>query len=518
MRNIQLGCLPIDKLRARRRRKGKEMIKRITTTYKNLNLDIKDLGEINYFVGKNGSGKTRLFDAVNTKFSKNEEIGNETKLYSFNVNLLEHCFNFRLNNQTEIDSLMAKDVKSYNITDEKNPYNKRRMPNGLTEDFKKHYITKVIIELFFGQNNFKIDIGNLRQGEFHSNNYIIFFEKEEYKFCLEECSSGFQSLFKTWNNIYHQNYPNSEGVKVDFTNKSVYYLLTLDEGDRHLHPFLAKLLPEKLELIKDGIRDYFIQNGSESKKTIVQIFVSTHSPFLIRGALKQDNHKIFLLENGKLKNSFDKQQLIEQSGLPFDNVLSDLGFEMKDIYYPNCLIYVEGPTDIIYIHYWLKLYIKENDLTDFQKGIDFDFVEYGGTLASHLTVTIQNPDDQFDTNLTTSLQNMFSSNRNVLFITDDDDGKSKFEDAKNRIEEILAENKKKGFNNEFIKCSSVKTIEDFIGDNINADKSKPKLKASINNVLCWKDNQDLKLSDFHLKLEQELICKVYDFIKICQNS
>ncbi len=500
------------------------MIKRIITKYKNLNLDIKDLGEINYFVGKNGSGKTRLLDAVNTKFSKNEEIGNETELYSFNDILLKKSFHFRLCNQTEIDSLMAKDVKSYNITDEKNPYNKRRITLGLSEAFKNHDITKMIIELFFGQNNFKIDIGNLRQGEFQGNNYIRFFENEEYKFCLEECSSGFQSLFKTWNNIYHQNYLNSEGGKVDFTNNSVYYLLTLDEGDRHLHPSFAKRLPEKLEHIKDGIRDFFIQNGSDSKKTIVQIFVSTHSPFLIRGALENTNHKIFHLEDGCLKKSFDRQKLIDQSGLPFDNVLSDLGFEMKDIYYPNCLIYVEGPTDIIYIHYWLKLYIKEKlsinekKIKDYQKGIDFDFVEVGGTLASHLTATFHNPDDKFDEKLTSSLQNMFSSNRNVLFITDDDGGKSNFEKAKKRIENLLKQNKEKGFNNEFIKCASVKTIEEFIGDNIAADKSKPKLKASVNNVFHWKSREDLMLRDFHPHLEEELIEKIYNFIKSCQNS
>jgi hypothetical protein len=290
----------------------------------------------------------------------------------------------------------------------------------------------------------------------------------------------------------------------------------LDELDRHLHPNISKKVPGLLNKLQSHLVYYCREKYNIDIQ--LQFFISTHSPFLIRGALEHTNHKIFHLEDGCLKKSFDRQKLIDQNGLPFDNVLSDLGFEMKDIYHPNCLIYVEGPTDIIYIHYWLKLHIKENGFTDYQKGIDFDFVEYGGTLASHLTATIQNPDDQFDTNLTTSLQNMFSSNRNVLFITDDDDGKSKFENAKNRIEELLAENKKKGFNNEFIKCTSVKTIEDFIGDNINADKSKPKLKASINNVLSWKDNQDLKLSDFHLKLEQELICKVYDFIKICQIS
>lgn len=490
------------------------MITKINTTYKNLNLEINDLGEINYFVGKNGSGKTRLFDALNTKFSKNGEIGSETKLFSFDENLFGHFFDFRFYNQTEIDRLMAKDVKAYNIIDENNPYNKRRIKLGLRNEFTAHEITKMIVELFFGKNNFRIDIGYVHNVDFQGDNYIRFFENEDYKFCLEECSSGFQSLFKTWNNIYHQNYPNSEGGKIDFNDKSVYYLLTFDEGDRHLHPCFAKLLPEKLELFRKGIIDFFIQNGSDPKKTIVQIFVSTHSPFLIRGALQHDNHKIFHLENGTLKNSFDKQQLIEQSGLPFDSVLNDLGFEMKDIYYPNCLIYVEGPTDIIYIHYWLKLYIKENSIDDFQKGIDFDFVEYGGTLASHLTATFVKNDEEFDENLTTSLQNMFSSNRNVLFITDDDDGKSYFETAKNRIEQLLAENKKKGFNNEFIKCKSVKTIEEFIGDKNIANPSDTKLNAAIKNISSWKNQVHLKLTDFHPQLEQELICKVYDFMKL----
>lgn len=40
------------------------MIKAISTKYKNLDLEINNLSEINYFVGKNGSGKTRLFEIL----------------------------------------------------------------------------------------------------------------------------------------------------------------------------------------------------------------------------------------------------------------------------------------------------------------------------------------------------------------------------------------------------------------------------------------------------------------------
>lgn len=439
------------------------MINRIKTTYKNLNLDIEDLAEINYFVGKNGSGKTRLLDYVLNNFEEEYKI-------------------FKIKSPSQIFNENKKFIS----------YNTHGISANLfktMDSFFDSFSRNMIVFKDKNRNDIYNEIGPYIKNE--SN-------------IPESLSDGQLYLINLMTEICFE-YISNQG------NKKL--ILLMDEPENSLHPYLQKLLP------------VFFDNLFKSAHFCeLQFFISTHSPFLIRGALEHTNHKIFHLEDGSLKKSFDKKKLIEQSGLPFDNVLSDLGFEMKDIYYPNCLIYVEGPTDIIYIHYWLKLYIKEKlsikekDYKDYQKGIDFDFVEFGGTLASHLTATFYNSDDQFDEKLTSSLQNMFSSNRNVLFITDDDDGKSHFENAKNRIEELLNQNNEKGFNNEFIKCASVKTIEDFIGDNINADKSKPKLKASVNNVLCWKDNQDLKLSDFHPKLEQELICKVYDFIKSCQNS
>lgn len=485
------------------------MIKRIITTYKNLNLDIKDLGEINYFVGKNGSGKTRLLDAVNFEFYKiqKKEIEHVAFLLNSNNEFVSNSETYCYNSQVDIDSLMVKNIKKNIDIDPNNPYNETRRLQGLHKEFVGHPLTHHIIQLFFGENNIEMKMGD--SDGFIGDNYIVFYENGKKLFSIDECSSGFQSLFKTWNTFFSM----KEDEIID-KNKSLYFLFSFDEGDRHLHPSLTKLLPEKLELIRIGIKNHFVYLGFDPNKVFVQIFVSTHSPFLIRGALEHDNHKIFHLEEGSLKKSFDRQKLITQSGLPFDDLLSDLGFEMKDIYYPNCLIYVEGPTDIIYLHYWLKLYIKKNNLTDFQKGIDFDFVEYGGTLASHLTATKHNPDDQFDTILTTSLQNMFSSNRNILFITDDDDGKSKFENVKNRIEDLLNQNKEKGFNNEFIKCASVKTIEEFIGEKNIAKPSDSKLNSAIKNIENWKENQDLKLSDFAPKLEEELICKVFKFIQL----
>lgn len=463
------------------------MIKRITTTYKNLNLDIEDLAEINYFVGKNGSGKTLLMEFISNYIKTLQENQPE-----FN-NFLKENNSIVIDNTNAQGYLHAYQSFGFELTNQKSTVSGSYI--------HEYELTHKLVSLFFGDDATFISTPyfGIKQGD----NILG----------LKETPAGFQSLMNIWLTVFI-NYP--------FKKLPVFWFAAIDEIDRHLHPKMAKKLPSLLNEMVETMKVHILK--TQGVKSDFQFFLTSHSPFLVRAALEEDNQKIYHLDKCQLERSIDKIGLKHSNGIHFDQIIADLGFEMKDIYYPNCLIYVEGPTDIIYIHYWLKLYIKEKlsinekKYKDYQKGIDFDFVEFGGTLASHLTATKHNPDNQFDTNLTTSLQNMFSSNRNVLFITDDDDGKSNFENAKNRIEELLNQNNEKGFNNEFIKCASVKTIEDFIGDNINADKSKPKLKASVNNVLCWKDNQDLKLSDFHPKLEQELICKVYDFIKSCQNS
>jgi hypothetical protein len=454
------------------------MIKKIETSYKNLNLEIDGLAEINYFVGKNGSGKTRLFEVLE---KYNSSLNPTNKILNFSED-----FQTTITREGDYTTIGFQPVDLNKLIGKK----EKNISGGFISEQE---ITKIILKLIFDQ-----------EARFNDSDWTISI-KENLKISLEETPSGFESLFKFWLTTF-VNFPkNLKGSKL-------FWFVCLDELDRHLHPSISKKIPELLNKLQAHLFSFCLEK--HNFEVSLQFFISTHSPFLIRGALQHEHHKIFHLEDGTLKNSFDKQKLIKQSGLPFDCVLRDLGFEMKDIYYPNCLIYVEGPTDILYIHYWLKLYIKEKGLKDFQKGIDFDFVEYGGTLASHLTATFINPEHDFDENLKFFLQNMFSSNRNVLFITDHDGGKSNFETAKNRIEKLLADNKQKGFNNEFIKCKSVVTIEEFIGEKNIANPSETKLNAAINNISSWKQNQNLMLSDFHPQLELELICRIYNFIEL----
>jgi AAA15 family ATPase/GTPase len=449
------------------------VINRITTTYKNLNLDIKDLGEINYFVGKNGSGKTRLFELLekyNSSLNPKNNIINFSEEFQTNISRVGNYTNIGFQ-PVNLNNLVGK--KESNISG---------------GSISEQEITTIILRLIFNEN-----------AVFNNSDWTISLN-DDLKISLEETPSGFESIFKFWLSTF-VNFPKIIGSKI-------FWFVCLDELDRHLHPNISKKVPELLNKLQSHLVYYCREKYNIDIQ--LQFFISTHSPFVIRGALEHTNHKIFHLEDGGLKKSFDRQKLIEQSGLPFDNVLSDLGFEMKDIYYPNCLIYVEGPVEVLFISYWLEKYFESKKLTKnhFVKGIDYDFVEFGGSLAAHLSLKFNSQSENEDVLDSTELVNIFSLNRKVFVMVDNDTGEKAFEKTKQRLKKEIQE---KNNGSIFYRNSKYSTIESLLTKSTKRSKrKKDKLGAALVNLKYWRKN-NIGLDKFNS--ETLILCEsLFDFI------
>lgn len=61
-------------------------------------------------------------------------------------------------------------------------------------------------------------------------------------------------------------------------------------------------------------------------------------------------------------------------------VLDDLGVRASDLLQANSVIWVEGPSDRIYINRWLSLVAPQ-----LREGTDYSIMFYGGRCLSHLS-------------------------------------------------------------------------------------------------------------------------------------
>jgi predicted ATP-dependent endonuclease of OLD family len=277
-----------------------------------------------------------------------------------------------------------------------------------------------------------------------------------------------------------------------------YEYILIEEPEVGLHPELQKLLPRLFQKM--------VELSKIHLKKDIQFFISTHSPILVRHALDIHNQKIYHIKGsqnikGDIKiNSVSLQDIKSNNFVNFDSIIKDLGFEMTDLYYANKLIYVEGPTDILYIQYWLNKYVEESSLIPIIKGFDYEFVEYGGSLAAHLSFNGATPD--------TKLVDVLKINRNIFFITDNDSGKSSFRPSKDRIKKEISEIKSCKYYEE--PNQDIKTIEDYLTDESKFSKVKDKTIKAMQNVKYWEE-KNLNLKSFRPEV-QDLCKTIYNFI------
>jgi len=184
-------------------------------------------------------------------------------------------------------------------------------------------------------------------------------------------------------------------------------ILCVEEPELHIHPILQRKLINYL-----------------SENTNNQYFFTTHSTHLLDAADASIFHITLKNNESKINNISSTKQRSE--------ICHDLGYKASDILQSNCIIWVEGPSDRIYINNWLH-----NKRLDFIEGIHYSIMFYGGRLSSHISgLDIDEYQNNYEDLI--SVRNL---NRNSILIIDSD--KSSETDNLNATKERLI----KEFNN-----------------------------------------------------------------------
>ncbi|MEZ5409131.1 MAG: AAA family ATPase [Acidimicrobiales bacterium] len=180
-------------------------------------------------------------------------------------------------------------------------------------------------------------------------------------------------------------------------------MLILEEPDAHMHPRLQR---ELLRLLRDRAK-----SGVGAR-----VVVSTHSSHLVDAAT-DDVVRLTSIEGRSTSSPIRAQELFGH--------LSDLGYRASDILQADSIIWVEGPSDRIYLNYWLS--VTDPRLVE---GVHYSIVFFGGTLLSEMSADNEDPPVE--------LVDLRRVNQNLVIVADRD-RVNKREPLKRRVERLKTE-------------------------------------------------------------------------------
>lgn len=302
------------------------------------------------------------------------------------------------------------------------------------------------------------------------------------------------------------------------------YWLGTPDSETEGTPQTVKDIEVDYQTFLQGIKDDIDENHPDNHRTWPdwrserQYFIASHSNALLSKFLEhQDVTSIYefsldfpTLSSKTLPPSRRVSKVRKVDSYPH-SVLERLGASGADILQCNGVVWVEGPSDVVYIKAWLEMFAKENGKPRFVQGLHYEFQMFGGTLLDSLCLQAQSGDPDEESR---KLVEMFSFSRNAYVVLDSDTAKSEegkifdksnFSKAKayikTQFEGKIVEGYKLGL--WFAEGDiELRTIEEYLDeDSLKIGSSSKKKVAAQNRVAEW-DNKNL--NDFHPALKNEI--------------
>lgn len=253
-----------------------------------------------------------------------------------------------------------------------------------------------------------------------SNNYHEIYLEEAKKggVRLSDCGSGLKTIIATLTLLY---------IVPRFQSKK-HFIFAFEELENNMHPSLERKL-------LSHISTYIDQHPNN------YVFLTTHSNVAIDLFNSNSKAQIVRVSNDGYASTVETVSTDDDKR----KTLDELGVKASDLLQSNCVIWVEGPSDRIYIKKWIELFSPNKR---FEEGLHYQFLFYGGTLLAHYSAINQ---DNFI--------NLLKINKNSYIVMDSDKGskQSRLKDRVRRIRDELGKN---------YWITSGREIENYIPNNV----------------------------------------------------
>ena len=220
--------------------------------------------------------------------------------------------------------------------------------------------------------------------QLHEDNSWEIYLEEEHKgrIALSKSGSGLKTVISVLACLILV--PHLEGKSLD------QYVFGFEELENNIHPALLRRL-----------NDYIYNSALEND---FFYFITTHSNVLIDQFSKQDDAQIVHVKHAdSISTCTTANTYIKNNG-----ILDDLDVRASDLLQANGIIWVEGPSDRIYLNRWIDLW-SEGDL---KEGTHYQIVFYGGRLLSHLNAEAP---QEVESGIS-----ILNTNRNAIMLIDSD--------------------------------------------------------------------------------------------------